>query len=77
MARLSALTGLAESPTQGENVGKAGGLVEGEEDDEGELAVTPKERDLDDEGKEQIEEMLEKFIETHDKEDAEGDGTQR
>ena len=76
-ARLSALTAAAESPNLDEDVGEDDGLVEGEEDDEDDLLGTPEERDLDDESEEQIAEVLEKFIESQDEEDAEGDGAQR
>jgi hypothetical protein len=75
-ARLSALTAAAETPNLDEDVGEDDGLVEGEEDDEDDLPGTPEERDLDDESEEQIAEMLEKFIESRDEEDAEGDGAQ-
>jgi hypothetical protein len=73
-ARLSALTAAAETPNLDEDVGEDDGLVEGEEDDEDDLPGTPEERDLDDESEEQIAGMLEKFIESQDEEDAEGDG---
>jgi hypothetical protein len=76
-ARLSALTAAAETPNLDLDVGEDDGLVEGEEDDEDDLPGTPEERDLDDESEEQIAEMLEKFIEFQDEEDAEGDGAQR
>jgi len=76
-ARLSALTAAAETLNHDEDVGKDDGLVEGEEDDEDDLPGTPEERDLDDESEEQIAEVLEKFIESQDEEDAEGDGAQR
>jgi hypothetical protein len=76
-ARLSALTAAAETPNLDEDVGEDDRLVEGEEDDEDDVPGTPEERDLDDESEEQIAEMLEKFIESQDEEDAEGDGAQR
>jgi hypothetical protein len=76
-ARLSALTAAAGNPNLDENIGEDDGLVEGEEDDEDDLPGTPEERDLDGECEEQIAEMLEKFIESQDEEDAEGDGAQR
>jgi len=70
------LTAPAETPNLDEDVGEDDGLVVGEEDDEDDLPGTPKERDLDDESEEQIAEILEKFIESQDEEDAEGDGAQ-
>jgi len=76
-ARLSALTAAAETPNLDEDVGEDDGLVEREEDDEDDLPGTPKQRDLDDESEEQIAEMLQKFPESQDEEDAEGDGAQR
>jgi len=76
-AQLSALTAAAETPNLDEDVREDDGLVEGEEDDEDDLPGTPEERDLDDESEEQIAEMLEKFIESQDEGDAEGDGAQR
>jgi len=76
-ARLSALTAAAETLNLEDDVGQDDGLVGGEEDDEDDLPGTPKERDLDDESEEQIAEMLERFIESQDEEDAEGDGAQR
>jgi hypothetical protein len=76
-ARLSALTAAAETPKLDEDVGEDDGLVEGEEDDEDDLPGTPEERDLDDESKEQIADMLEKSIESQHDEDAEGDRAQR
>ena len=76
-ARLSALTTAADTPNLDEDVGEDDRLVEGKEDDEDDLPSTPKERDLDNESEEQIGEILEKFIESQDEEDAEGDGAQR
>jgi hypothetical protein len=76
-ARLSALTAAAETPNLDEDVGEDDGWVEGVEDDEDNLPGTPEERDLDNESEEQIAEILEKFIESQDEEDAEGDGAQR
>jgi len=76
-ARLSALTAAAETLNLDKDIGEDDGLVEGEEDDEDDLPGTPKERDLDDESEEQIAEMLEKFVESQDEEDVEGDGAQR
>jgi len=75
-ARLSALTAAAETPNLDKDVGEDNCLVEGEENDEDDLPGTPEERDLDDESEEQIAEILEKFIESQDEEDAEGDGAQ-
>ena len=71
------MTAPAETPNLDEDVGEDDGLVVGEEDDEDDLPGTPKERDLDDESEEQIAEMLEKFVESQDEEDVEGDGAQR
>jgi len=75
-ARLSALTAAAKTPNPDEDIGKDNGLLEGEEDDENDLPGTPEERDMDDESEEKLAEMLEKFIESQDEEDAEGDGAQ-
>jgi len=71
------LIAAAETANLDEDVGKDDGLVEGEEDDEDDLPGTPGERELDDESEKQIAEMLDKFIESQDEEDAEGDGAHR
>jgi hypothetical protein len=71
------LTAAAETPNLDEDVGEDNGLLEGEEEDEDDLPGTLEERDLHNENKEQIAEILEKFIESQDKEDAAGDGAQR
>jgi len=76
-ARISALTAAADTLNLDEDVGEDDGLVEGKEDEEDDLPGTPEERDLDNDSEEQIAEMLEKFIESQDEEDAEGDGAQR
>jgi hypothetical protein len=65
-ARVSALTAAAETPNIDEDIGEDDGLLDGEEDDEDYLPGTPEERDVDDESKDQIAEMLEKFIESQD-----------
>jgi hypothetical protein len=71
------LTPAAETPNLNENVVDDDGLVEGEEDDEDDRPWTPDMRDVADEYKEQIVEMLENYIESHGKEVAEADGAQR
>jgi hypothetical protein len=70
------LTAAAETLNLDDDVGEDGRLVESEEDNGDDQPATPNERDLDDESKDQIAEIQEKFIESQDQEDAEGDGAQ-